>query len=317
MALTSAEIGCVEAVLQHFEHALKDKPNLEGIYDPSWRAGVRNRLLRADCGQHVRYPVAMKPEIFDMCYPDGFAGELRQRLEEGAEVLLPRLTVPDRNHLIERLRGQGCWSAQEELLLARGFAAGFGADAVVAPSAPSATPRPEFSVHVMDTVIPVEAKGLFDSDEVRRLNEEVMQQGGGGWVSFNPQIGDAGRLRAAIAKKLIEGESPTVLVLTQYTPLPSPGDSVPLIRDMALSPDRFDISQAKHPLALGFMYYPFMLCAWFNNGVLTRLGLDEGVRERLRCAVRESFWPRADGVFFDERMDDAQFNAMMARMLER
>lgn len=318
MALTSQEHERVEAILRQFEQAIDGKPHLEGVYDLSWRGSLGERLLRAGRAQDVRYPIAMHPEIFNMCYPDGFAAQLRQRLEDGAAVLLPRLTDTDRNHVIRRLRGQGYWSAQEELLLARGFASEFGADAVVGPSTTADAPRPEFLVRVGDTMVPVEAKGLFDSDKVRQLNETIAGQGGGAWFSTDPSIGDPARLRAATARKLtarVEGSM--VLVLTQYSPWPSPDESVPLIREMAVSPTAYDVPPEKHALALGFLYYPFMLGVWFNDGVLKRLGLDEGVREKARLAVRRSFWPRADGVFFDECMDEDQFDAMMARMLKR
>ena len=107
--------------------------------------------------------------LFPSCY--------QHRLEEGAVILLPKLSQIEKNHLIKRMHGDGCLSAEEELLLARGFALQFGIDSIEAPQSDPSKPRPEFIVNISGKKIEIEAKGLLDSQQVQQLNQSARTLG--------------------------------------------------------------------------------------------------------------------------------------------
>ncbi len=303
----------VECQLHECDAALSGTPNLASVFDEAWRKEHRAKMLNADSAADVWYPSSYAKPHNDMFYPSDY----QQRLEEGAAVLLPKLDAGEKRHFISRMRGAGCLSAEEELLLARGFARVFGPDAISFPKVNKGQDVPEFHVSVSGRTIEVEAKGLMDSDEVRRLNEYAIRSGQMCWVSGSPSIGDIGRLRAAVAKKLLS--TPTgdgrVLVLTQYTPWIHPAEAIPLVRTMGTAPEKFGIAPEAHALAVAYVTARWVAGVWLNEGVSQRLGFDTTTREQVRRAVRESFYPRKGGVFFDETIDERRERELIAELI--
>ena len=92
----------VELQLDECDAALADKPNLAAIFDEQWRKEHRERMLNADSQFDVWYPSTYAKPHQDGFYPTDY----QQRLEEGADVLLPLLGGAEKNHLIQRMRLQ-------------------------------------------------------------------------------------------------------------------------------------------------------------------------------------------------------------------
>lgn len=241
----------------------------------------------------------------------------QHRLEEGAVILLPKLSKKEKNHLIKRMQGDDYRSAEEELLLARGFALEFGRDSITEPSSDPSSQRPEFVVNVNSYAIDIEAKGLQEPDCVRQLNENARQVGQNFWLSDDPAIDNIGRVQSALKKKLlhcIEGRI-RVVILTQYS-WPRPDMSINLIREVARNPDCLKIPQIKHPLAVAFAFAGrrYIQGVWFNTSVMCSSRMGNDLCERLRRAIRRSFYPRPDGLFFDEKINDTEHRDMLDKM---
>jgi hypothetical protein len=303
----------VELQLDACDAALTNKPNLAGVFDAQWRKEHREKMLNANSPAGVWYPRTYDKPHQELFYPPDY----QQRLEEGAAILLPKFDDGERKHFVQRMRGEGSLSAEEELLLARGFAKSFGADAVTFPHGPRSQDRPEFHVSIARHTIEVEARGLRDSDEVRELTDRAIRQDEWGWHSFSRTIRDNRRIRSAVAKKLlspIRGDG-RIVVFTQYTAWPTPDDGVPLLCEMAITPEKFEIPADQHALVIAYVCARWIAAVWFNEGVASRLGLAPETRTSIRAALRNSFYPRNDGVFFDETQDGDAQRTMIGRMI--
>lgn len=309
MPLTDHEKRYLEGALDKCDAALVGKPFLESVYDREWRRELRTRLLAVENMHQVGYPSAYAVPHFDMFYP----ADYQQRLEEGAQALLPTLSSSERNHIIERLRGTNPASAEEELLLARGFAAEFGEGSIVRPMLPTNAPRPEFALRTDGRDIFVEAKGLFDSDTVRVLNEAAIKFGHGGWTSFDPKINDPGRFRNAAREKMLKSNPnyPCVLVLTQYSGFPSADLVIHALREAALSPSALGVPDDRQPLVLAYTAQRFIQGVWINSDVATRRSLPPSQCDRIASAIARSFYPRRDGRLFTEKMTDKEHVAAL------
>lgn len=313
MPLTEEQKQDLEKNLDKCDAALDDTPMLTTIYDATWRQKLRERLLSVDSMNDVAYPGAYKAPLYEalgqlpVCY--------QHRLEEGAVILLPKLSEGEKNHLIKRMLGDGCLSAEEELLLARGFVLEFGSDAITGPSGDPSSQRPEFVVNANSFAIDIEAKGLLDSARVRQLNENARQVEQNFWISGDPEIDNIRRVQRALKKKLlhcIEGRI-RVVILTQYS-WPTPDKSINLIREVARNPNCIEIPQIKHPLAVAFAWERYIQGVWFNPSVMCSSNMGEDLCERLRRAIRRAFYPRPDGLFFDEKIDDTEHRDMLDKM---
>lgn len=303
----------VRKQLDECDAALDDKPNLSRVFDEPWRQAHRDKLLNADSPLDVSYPSAYAKPHQELFYPPDY----QQRLEDGAAVLMPKLDSGETNHLIARMRGAGCLSADEELLLARGFAEVFDADATSFPAVPRGQDIPEFQVAIGGHSVEIEAKGLMDEQEVRELNEHALRSGQLSWFSYSPTIGNLGRLRNAIARKLLSNTTgdARILVLTQYTAWITPIEGIPLIRALATNPAQFEIPADKHALAIAHVTGRWIAGVWINDGVTQRLGLGEADRESIRRALKASFYERSGGVFFTEQQSEDEQNTMIAKMI--
>jgi hypothetical protein len=56
---------------------------------------------------------------------------------------------------------------------------------------------------------------------------------------------------------------------------------------------------------------------WLNLHAAERYCIQPALRERLRKALKDSFYPRPDGVFFDEAMDEKSHRTMLDKMHDR
>jgi len=303
MPLNPTDRHFVESQLDECDRALAERPTLASIYDPAWRQEHRNKMLNARSPVDVWYPEAYAKPQKDTSHP----ADWQDRIEEGAMVLLPKLTDAARNHPIKRMRGEGCLSAVEELLLAWGFAREFGVDAIRFPSTTTDKPVPEFYVSVCGRTVEVEAKGLLDQQVVCRLNKAAICAGQNSWITFDPKIGDPSRVRRAAKEKLRSKQTgdARVLVLTQYTPWIQLVDAAQELRKLAVDPDQSGISVSQRALAIAYVAGPQQIVGvWFNREVARRVDIGDVYCERIRSAIRVSFYPRADGVFFDESNSD-------------
>lgn len=309
MPLTEDQKQCLQNKLDKCDAALDDTPELATIYDTMWRQKYREKLLSEDSMSYVAYSAPLYEALGQ------FPAYYQHRLEEGAVILLPKLSKGEKNHLVKRMQGDGCLSAEEELLLARGFALEFGSEAITGPSGDPSSRRPEFVVNANSFAIDIEAKGLQDSANVRQLNEAARQSEQNFWLSNDPAIDNICRVQSALKKKLlhcIEGRI-RVVILTQYS-WPTPDKSINLIREVARNPDCIKIPQIKHPLAVAFAWNRYIQGVWFNTSVMCSFNMEEDLCKRLRRAIRGSFYPRPDGLFFDEKIDDTEHRGMLDKM---
>lgn len=296
--------GSKKTNLDKCDAALLDKPNLSSIYDGNWRKDLRKKALSAQKHGEVTYGA--------MGYAAPFFEEIgkcprcyQSRLEEGACVLLPKISKLEREHIVKRMRGLIPISAEQELLLARGFRLEFGTGAVKAPQGPVNKPRPEFEVHIDGKQIDVEATVLMDSDKVRQLDCITRQLGENFWISCT-EVDYVERVKNKIKEKLVKSAKDTglIVVLNQYAKFLHPIDVINLIRRIALDPQVLHICDWQYPLAISYVYQYFVQGFWFNLSIAQRIGISEQTKEQIRSAVKNSFWPRPDGVFLHEGMSD-------------
>jgi len=314
------DIDRTRKILDKCDEGLKDKPQLASIYNQTWRKKFRKKLLEAKTLSDLSFPGAYGgPYFFEGLgfYPQDY----QDRIEEGANILLPKLNKSDKDNIIKRLRGvvPGSGSAEEELLLARGFALDFRVDAIKGPNGNSSSPHPEFWVTVEKQSIAIEAKGLLDSKTVQDLNKFSKSSGQYYWISVDPSIGDPSHVRGALAKKIFKSSvhSPCVIVLTLYSAFDFLA-GIDLARQMAIAPSNFAIPEEAYPLAVALVSGPRCVQGiWFNLSVAHRIGISEQTKEQIRMAVKNSFWPRPDGVFFHEGMSDDEHNNRLSEIRSR
>ena len=141
--------------LDKCDKALINKPTLASIYDSDWRHNLRQRILGSNTTGDDYIPFAYKlPFLMKyLNYPEDF----QQRIEDGVAIMSKILSERDWKHLVARMRGKQCLSAVDEILLARGFALEFGADALMPPPSNCSCPRPEFIVRIGELDVDVEA----------------------------------------------------------------------------------------------------------------------------------------------------------------
>lgn len=300
----------MEHLLDRCEKALADKPALASIFDGDWRESFREKALGTE---KIGYPAAYAAPVFGESLPSDY----QSRLEDGAAALLPKLSEKDRSVLTGRLRGKGCVSAEEELLLARSFALEFGNDAVLGPKGDISKTRPEFAVLANGLEIAIEAKGLLDSENIRLNWQGAHFASENFWVSpFDTLDKDLKRVELAIKKKVghLSAVGCGIIVFTQYTLWPPADITTDLIRNMVLEPSKHGIHDFSAVLSVAFVSFRLIQGVWFNPHTAERCCIEPTLRERLRTALRDSFYPRSDGLFFDETMDEKSHKAMLDKM---
>ncbi len=312
MPLSENEKRFVEDQLSTCDAALAGKPFLSSVYDKEWRRRFRAKLLGSENMTDVAYPSAYAAPCFKMFYP----ADYQQRLEEGAKVLIPTMSTSERDHIFERLRRNNAASAEEELLLARGFAAEFGDEAVIRPVLPTIARRPEFALRADGRDIFIEAKGLLDSDTVRDLNEAAIKFGHGGWTSYDPRINDPSRFRNAVREKMLKSNPnyACVLVLTQHSAFPSAYHVFHAVRESALSPSSLGVPEDHHALVVAYTAQMIVQGIWINSQVADRRNMPQVLCERIRAAIVRSFYPHHHGRLLTEKMTDDEHMAALHEM---
>lgn len=311
MPLTSEQKRCLESKLNKCDAALADKPMLASIYNQTWRQNFRNSVLAVDKLNDVKYPDTYAVPIFEGLFPPCF----QYRLEEGASILLPKLKTFDRNNLINRMRETNCLSGEDELLLARGFANEFDESAIHTPTGNASAPRPEFTVKVDKYEIAIEAKVLLDSQKVQQMNRAARQIDQNFWFCVDQSIADPQRVRNTLAKKVLKStcHSPCIIVLTIYSGFDIPA-GLDLARQIAITPDRFNISTEEYPFAVALVCDRLIQGGWFNSYVTERIRISDENKDRIRKALKDSFYSRNDGIFLHEGMTDEEHKAVLDKM---
>lgn len=303
MALSQEETNCLTATLDKCDAALTDKPTLSKIFGNTWRARFREQVLASDSYVDVAFPEAYHAPCLVDRPPD-----YQQRIEEGATIILTKLKGWARKDFFSRLQCREPASATEELLLARGFFNKFGD--IETSQGNRAASRPEFTVFIDGHTIAVEARGLFNSRTVQKLNEGSWRRGQHYWISTDPTIGNSFRARKALVEKLLESadDLPQITVLTLYSAFELL-TCLTLARQMALKPESFGIPQEKFPLAIALASDRLLQGIWFNNSVEERLCFSGDTKEDIRAAIKNSLYPRTDEVFLHEEMSDEEHDS--------
>jgi len=320
------------AWIARYDASLADKPCLAAIYDEEWRQRIRPKLLDPGdvcyLGNAFGYQAPFFEAGEDPIIRKGWQG----KLEIGASVLLPLLDERERGHLIKRMRDTESTSAEEEILLAGGFSRVFGAEAITLPQASPDEPRPEFEVNADGCRILVEAKGRAVAEAIEQARNLRRTVGSLHGIQMGPPPVLDNKVEQWVRKKTLsslQDKSQTgcgfVLVLSLYTPPDNFLTLIDMVRTLAVSPgdpacfrkNPGDLSLAEEhwALAIALVSGGSIQGVWFNCTVSRRLGIDTTTQDRIRTAVNDSFFPREDGVFFDERMSDEGHKAMKHRML--
>lgn len=314
MELTPEDKAQKKANFDKCDAALSDKPILSSIYDSNWRKNLREKALSAQKHGEVTYgAMGYAAPLFEELghCPKSF----QYRLEEGAGILLPKLGKKEKGHIIKRMQGLIPISAEQELLLARGFALEFGTQAVKAPQGPVDKPRPEFEVYINGKQIDIEATVLMDSEKVRQLDSITRQLGENFWISCT-EVDDIERVKNKIKEKLKRTvkDIGLIVVLNKYAKFLHSVDVINLIRQIILESQALHICDRQYPLAIAYTCRYFIKGVWFNDTVVQEIGFDKKTKDRICKAIQNSFYLLNDGVFFHEGMTDEEHNATIKKI---
>jgi hypothetical protein len=285
MPLSEDQKQELQKLVAKCDAALSDKPMLSAVYDPTWRQRFRKKLLGVDKWNDIAFPGAYSAPL--RLVPSDY----QDRLEQGAAILLSKLSKKEGNHLVTRLRGDGCISAEDELLLARGFAIEFDNDAIVGPSGEPTAKRPEFVVNVKGHAIAIEAKALLDSLHTRLLGHGARLVGQNYWVSYcDTTVKDLKRVESAVKKKIpqVRSSGMGVIVFTQHTPWPPVIETTRLLSRLALH------GKVSGLLAIAYVFQQHLQGVWLNPSVVKSSNVDDDLLQQLRKAITISFYPRSD-----------------------
>lgn len=305
MVLSQQERNSLIERLDQCDAALADKPTLGKIFGGKWRTNFREQILGVDSFVDAAFPEAyFAPCLIDL--PDDY----QQRIEEGATIMLTGLKGRARSDFFSRIKCRDPASATEELLLARGFFRKFGE--IDLQLGNPAEPRAEFNVDIQGQTIAVEARGLRNSRIVQELNDQSWRSGKHYWISADPEIGRAKRVRKALAEKMLESANdlPRIIILSLYSPFDALA-GINIARQMAIKPESFDMPQTKFPLAIALASHRLLQGIWFNRSVVSRLQFSRNTQDDIIAAIRESMYPRTDGVFLHDGLSDEEHNSLL------
>lgn len=305
MVLTQEERSDLISCLDKCDAALADKPTLSKIFGEIWRAEFREQVLAVDSLVDAAFP-----EAYHAPCRDDLPSDYQQRIEEGANIMLTRLKGRARSDFFSRIQCRDPASATEELLLARGFLRKFGE--IDLQLGNPAEPRAEFNVPIQGQTIAIEARGLRNSRAVQELNEQSWRSGKHYWLSTDPEIGKPERTRKALAEKMLESASglPRIIVLTLYSSFDAL-TGINIARQMAMQPESYNIPWAKFPLAIALASGRLLQGIWFNSTVLNELQFSENTKDDIVAAIRDSLYPRTDGVFLHDALSEEDHNALL------
>lgn len=281
--------------------ALADKPRLARAFDPAWRAEFRERILALPADAQPGYPWLYWLPIMHSMFPQMFPTDLQARAERGLDALWEQMSGRDQSEILQRLRA-GDGSAFEELVAAAAFADEFGRDAVRWPEATSEQRRPEFRVESGGLTWAVECRHLLDQEEVRALNQSMLQFGGSWIASIDPQI-DRSRLRSALVRKIqrAQGVGPTIILLTSYTPWLMPDEMQEVVLRILETPSEVGLVPEQLPVGITCLCMTIVQGVWLCDDACNRAGIPEPLKDRIRRAIVNGFVARGDGVLMTER----------------
>jgi hypothetical protein len=297
-----------------YDAALSDKETLASIYDETWRRNIRPKLLNAGSVCYLGNAFGYQAPFFeeDGLIPKGW----QYRLEEGTKILLPKISNIEQGHIIKRMRDTESTSAEEELLLARGFAEVFRPEAIYLPQTFSAYTIPEFEVNADSHRIMVEAKGRLMAKSLEKEREQMRKIESMHDIkieasTFDDKIDEwiKNKIYKTLEKKAIRNKG-FILVLSIYT---FPSDLcaiIDMVREFAENPGNpvffrknpgdLNLPEEHWALAIALVFHGIIQGIWFNTTVRNRLSINKITQERIRIGIKNSFYPRQDRIFFDE-----------------
>jgi hypothetical protein len=316
--------------IDKYDAALANKEKLASIYDKTWRRGIRSKLLESGRFVYLGNAFGYQAPMFEETglIPKGW----QYRLEEGAKILLPQINNREQGHLIKRMRDTESTSAEEELLLARGFSSEFGQDAISLPQTSSTATSPEFELNACGHRIMVEAKGRVTNTLLEQEREQMRRIGcTHGFRIEMPWIDDKiekwikNKIYSTLHSKAVPDKG-FILVLSIYT---FPSDLcmlIDMVREFAENPgnpkyyenNRGDLNlPPEHwALVIALVFHGRIQGVWFNRSVRDRLSIDTTTQEHIRAAIKKSFYYRQDKVFFHEGLTAKEHRSVMYGMRE-
>lgn len=311
-----------------YDTALADKETLASIYDNTWRRSIHLKLLTSGDICYLGNAFGYQAPFFEEegLIPKGW----QYRLEEGVKILMPRMSKREQGHLAIRMRDTESTSAEEELLLARGFAEVFGPEAIVLPQASSGSTKPEFEVNANGHLIMVEAKGRLIAKSLEQEREQMRKIESMHDIrieasTFDDKIDEwiKNKIYKTLKKKAIRNKG-FILVLSIYT---FPSDLcaiIDMVREFTENPGNpvffrknsgdLNLPEEHWALAIALVFQGIIQGVWFNTNVCDRLSINTATQEQIRMGIKKSFYPRQDKIFFDEKMTNKEHKSAIYRM---
>jgi hypothetical protein len=328
--MTAKEENPMVSWITKYDASLADKEKLASIYDETWRRNIRPKLLKTGSVCYLGNAFGYQSPIFEEGFglvPKGW----QYRLEEGAKILLPKMSNQEQGHLTKRMRDTESTSAEEEFLLARGFAEKFGQDAISLPQTSSHRTRPEFEVRANGHQIAVEAKGRFVAQSVEQERELRRKAESDFGIGIQPSEPFDDHIERWIKNKIYNTlkskampDKGFVLVLSVYT---FPSDLcaiIDMVREFAENPGNpvffrnnsgdLNLPEEHWALAIALVFHGRIQGVWFNPTVRERLSINTTMHERIRAAIKNSFYDREDRIFFREGMTDEEHKSVICNM---
>jgi hypothetical protein len=311
-----------------YDAALADKETLASIYDKTWRRSIHLKLLKTGDICYLGNAFGYQAPFFE---EEGLISKGWQyRLEEGAKILIPRMSKREQRHLAKRMRDTESTSAEEELLLARGFALEFEQEAMYLPQASSGSTRPEFEVNANGHLIMVEAKGRLIAKSLEQEREQMRKIESMHDIrieasTFDDKIDEwiKNKIYKTLKKKAIRNKG-FILVLSIYT---FPSDLcaiINMVREFAENPGEpvffrknpgdLNLPEEHWALAIALVFHGIIQGVWFNTTLCNRLNINTTTQERIRMGIKNSFYPRRDRILFDEDMNNKEHKFALYRM---
>lgn len=281
--------------------ALADKPRLAAAFDPEWRAEFREHILALPPDAQPGYPLVYWLPMMHAMFPEMFPAHLQACVEVGLDALWDQMNERDHAELLGRLRS-GDGSAFEELLASAAFATEFGPTAIKWPSAAPDERKPEFYIECDGVTWAIECRHLLDQEEIRLLNQSMLETSGSWIASIDPQI-DRHRLRAAIVRKIQRAQSggPTVILLTSYTPWLMPDEMQQVVRRILETPAEVNLAPEQLPIAIACLYITIVQGIWICRSACDSAGIGADSVPRIRRAIVNGFVTRGDGQLLTEQ----------------
>jgi len=150
-------------------------------------------------------------------------------------------------------------------------------------------------VSINGHTIGIETTGLLDPVHVRLLRKCAQLVGQNYYISdVDTTDIDLKRVERRIKKKIKQAAvaGSGIIVFNQYTAWPVPDQTIDLISRIVIEP------QACCLLAIAYVYDRLIQGVWFNSSAMNSSNIGKDLCERLKQAIKNSFYPCADGILF-------------------